>query len=185
MPLRACPPTVPNAFVLASVDLGRRTGCFYRRKLFENPVGVPCASGHNPGIARLQQNHLPFQTQLGTALNDVANGLIVALCLRFRLAGRLVFPESHGEMHAHRQVLLAPLATRRIVRIDLNHAGIRHSALLLYRNWAPSGPRCMKERRHDLAQVPRFCTSALPARGAPPAMKMLLPSPTLRERGRG
>ena len=63
--------------------------------------------GHDPGVARLEQDHLPLQVQLGAALDHVADGLVLAAAGVLRLARRLLLPESHREALAHSQVLLA------------------------------------------------------------------------------
>src|SRR5262249_15715772 len=76
------------------------------------------------------QDNLALDVQFGPAADDVADGLVVARRGRLGLSGLLVFPEPHRDVDAGGEVLLALLPARRMLRLDLGHAGVTHDELL-------------------------------------------------------
>jgi len=78
-----------------------------------------CAVRHYPAISFFQLDRLSFQMQSGAALQHEPYHLVISAGLRFRFAGRLVFPKSHGDMDAGREILLSVRSSRRISGLHL------------------------------------------------------------------
>src|SRR4028118_604960 len=111
---------MPEALTLvAPVDLGRRARRLDGGEALQDVVGVGGALRDEPGVPGLQQDHLAFEVELGAAPYDVADRLVVAAGLRFRVARFLAVPQAHRDALAVGEVLLAHLAPRRGLRAYL------------------------------------------------------------------
>src|SRR2546426_2069182 len=100
--------------LVAAVHESRRTRGFNGGKRLKDSVGVGRSLGHHPRVARLQQQRLALDFQLGLAADDVADRLVIARSARLRVASLLVFPQTHPHVNARGKIPLAHGAARRM-----------------------------------------------------------------------
>ena len=84
----------PRQCLVAAMDLRRRRRRLDRSKGLENPVMVFGVSWHQPGISRSELDQLSFEVQLGSALDDIPDRLILAPRRAHRLTAWLRLPEA-------------------------------------------------------------------------------------------
>src|SRR5882672_6875981 len=85
----------PVAALVAAMNRGWRAGRFDGGERFQNAVGMRRSFRHDPGIARFEQHHLPFQMQPGGPADHITNCLVIARGRELGFARLFLFPETH------------------------------------------------------------------------------------------
>ena len=95
------------------------------RKVFEYSIAVLGALRHHPRVPRTQGDQLPFRVQFRPSREHIPNSFIVASGWRLGVS-RFLRPKPHRHVLAHRKMLLAHSAARRVRAVDFDDGGIRH-----------------------------------------------------------
>src|SRR6266487_7146665 len=123
----------PRWRLVPTVHLGGRARGLHGKKFVDDPVAVPGPPRDHPGIALTERDELPFALELGRAVDDVADRLVVADGLLGGLTGTLL-PEPHRHRLAGGEVDLTHVAMGGMPGFDFGDAGVTHSM-------PPSRPR--------------------------------------------
>ncbi len=104
--------------LVAAVQFGRWRGRLNCRERLDDVVAMPRMSRNQPGVPWREVDDLPFDVELGAALNHIADGLIVADRIGFR-NDRLVLPQAHGNALARNEIGLPHAAFGRVGSVNL------------------------------------------------------------------
>jgi hypothetical protein len=113
--------------LITSVDLGRRSRRLHGREGLDDAVAMLGTGGNEPGVAGLEPDRLPLNSEFRSARDHVADRLIVAPDLLLGL-WLLVLPQAKGDSLARSKVDLPHFPFWRGLAADLLDCGIYHGS---------------------------------------------------------